>query len=154
MTRDRLASAAMGFVGAPSRRYSDPERERNPIAGFYCSDFVIFVCRLIGMQIPQGVRHANELFDQFGVLVHLEMRQRGDLVFFSRNGLLPTHVGILVHPYAYVHAPGKDGTVVTIEELKFEKISGYGLRPEALYIENPIGFKRPSIRNGRYQKIL
>lgn len=98
------------------------------------------------------MRHCNEYFDRFGVLIHWQDRQAGDLTFWSRNGLIPTHIGLLINRDWYIHAPGKDGTSVTIDHLRVAPIP---YRHEnQLYFENPIGFKRLALPNGRWQVVL
>jgi len=149
--RERFVETAVKHLGYPSQLYRNPKTGKDPRNGFDCSGFIVFLLELVGFPNPQELRHTNELFDHFGVSVHIELRQRGDLVFFSRNGLLPTHVGILASPSTYIHAPGKKETSVELATLIFSDIEE---RSGRLYLSNPIGIKRLSIANGRYQKIL
>lgn len=147
--REGFVEEAMKYLGLPSVRYRGESHGKSPESGFDCSGFIVFLLEKLKIPNPLGLRHTNELFDHFGVLVHAELRQRGDLVFFSRNGLVPTHVGILTSPFTYIHAPGKEKTVVECAALKF---SGIEPMSDQIYIMNPIGFKRITIPDGRYQK--
>lgn len=105
----------------------------------------------VGLTIPdhitvsgerQETRHASQLYDYYGIHKHLGMHQEGDLIFFSKNGLVPTHVGIVRDDETYIHAPGKDNTCVTIDRIAKEAIRQV-VRGRGLYLVNPIGFKSP-----------
>ena len=71
--------------------------------------------------------------------------EAGDLVFFSRDGLFPTHVGIMDSADSYIHSPGKDGTVVTVEHLAIRSIKKRTDNRRQFYTFNPIGFKAPTL---------
>lgn len=149
--RELFVEAALKHLGAPSYKYTGVKNGLSPTEGFDCSGFILHLLGMIGIPNPIGLRHSSELFDHFGVLVHPELRRRGDLVFFSHNGLVPTHVGVLTGPNTYIHAPGQNGTVVSCAALEF---AGIALRSEqGLYLVNPIGFKRIATPNGRYQEM-
>lgn len=122
----------------------------DPQSGFDCSGLALHILVKTRIPIPEGMRHCNELFDLFGVLIHFGLQKRGDLVFFSRNGTAPSHVGIMISSNEFVHAPGKDGTKVEITSLKRAPIPIS--TASQIYLENPIGFKRPAVRAGRWQK--
>lgn len=149
--REVLVETALKYLGSRSIKHTSPGEGANP-SGFDCSGFIVYLLHEAGIPNPMGLRHTNELFDHFGVLVHHELRRRGDLVFFSRNGLVPTHVGILTSHSTYIHAPGKDGTVVVCAALEFAGIASEN--ETALYLINPIGFKRIAIPHGRYQEVI
>jgi hypothetical protein len=87
------------------------------------------------------VRHASEFWDHYGVYVHVP--EPGDLLFTSRSGNSPTHIGIVRDEETYIHAPGRDETSVEIAPITFEAIALNGLG-RALYVRNPIGFKAPT----------
>lgn len=104
-----------------------------------------------GLQIPDFIgqdnvrrtlRHANDFWDHYGVTVHDEQRDGGDLIFFSRHGTFPTHVGIVRDTESYVHAPGKNNTRVEAVPIRYATIATSGLHRQ-LYARNPIGFKSP-----------
>jgi hypothetical protein len=92
--------------------------------------------------IERPTRHANEFWDSYGIPLHDEARRPGDLIFFSREGDRPTHIGILRDEETYIHAPGKDETVVESKPIAFEAIAMNSLRFQ-FYRRNPIGFKSP-----------
>ncbi len=94
--------------------------------------------------VRRPIRHANEFFDYYGVSVHEGMQQKGDLIIFSRNGLFPTHIGIVKDEKSYIHAPGRDGTRVSVEALSSAALAKVG-RSKQIYKVNPIGFKSPTI---------
>lgn len=74
--------------------------------------------------------------------VHDDLRQPGDLIFFSRKGDFPTHIGIVASKSQYIHSPGVDNQMVEIKSVKHEDIAAKGIG-RALYLRNPIGFKSP-----------
>lgn len=89
------------------------------------------------------MRHANELWDTYGIAVHAGRHQKADLIFFSRTGLFPTHIGIVRDEESYIHAPGRDNTKIKVEPIVYESIVPRGAI-RAIYSKNPIGFKSPS----------
>lgn len=95
---------------------------------------------------PRPTRHANELYDHYGVAVHLGLQVGGDLVFFSKDGSRPTHVGIVRDEETYIHAPGHDGTQVAIGHICVTNIVTDYLGRK-IYATNPIGFKSPTVAN-------
>lgn len=128
-------------------KYTVPENGQSPETGFDCSGFVRFVFKRVGFQLPENVRHANEFLDRFGVLVHWGCHKAGDLVLFSWGGSAPKHIGIVLDQNQYIHAPGKDFTKVSIEQLQEVPI----INPveNAIYNKNPIAFKRPAVLKER-----
>ena len=87
------------------------------------------------------IRHAGEFWDHYGANVHIPLP--GDLLFFSRSGAYPTHIGIVRDEETYIHAPGTNETMVEIAPITFESIAINGLGRQ-LYVSNPIGFKTPT----------
>lgn len=103
-----------------------------------------------GIPIPNDIRHASEFLDKFGV--YTQIYRPGDLIFFSKEGRAPKHMGIVINGTEYIHSPGRYGTNVAVAEIKREPIPlKYN---DQLYLENPIGFKAPTIINGRWQQII
>lgn len=151
MTKEEFVLLALEYLDYPSSKYTVPGRGVDT-DGFDCSGFLTYLFRKIKFPGPIP-RHCNEYFDSFGIFVH--EYQTGDLVFFSKNsrGKKPDHVGIMVSKTRFIHSPGKDGTYIKIERLSDHR---RGIQPADLegrgqiYIINPIGFKRPAIRRGRY----
>jgi cell wall-associated NlpC family hydrolase len=142
---------ASELVGAPSIKYKGPEHGQSPEEGFDCSGFARFVLQSAGLVIPpfvsggveRPVRHANEFWDSYGIPVHGQLRQPGDLIVFSRDGVRPTHIGIVRDFDTYIHAPGKEGTQVEIQDIRYRDIARDALLNQ-LYVRSPIGFKRPT----------
>lgn len=139
-------------MGSPSKKYisGHPELGQSPEDGFDCSGLVGFVLKHAGLHVPRFVgmddearpiRHASEYWDHYGVNVH--QPEAGDLLFFSRNGYLPTHIGIVYDAQTYIHAPGSDETKVETASIPFETIASRGMG-RILYNRNPIGFKAPT----------
>ncbi|MEN9614232.1 MAG: NlpC/P60 family [Candidatus Parcubacteria bacterium] len=154
MTRTQFAHEALKFVGYPSVGYTGPQSGQDE-KGFNCSGFVCHTLCRIGFEWDKDIRHANEFFDHFGIFIHPESASTGDLVFWSRDGFRPTHIGILISTREYIHAPGRNKTVVNISALQASTIRvPKHYYYEQIYFRNPIGFKRLAIQSGRYQKTL
>lgn len=154
MNSDAIVEAAMKYEGFASMRYRNRDMGKDP-SGFDCSGFVLFVLLQVGFPISQEVRHCNQFFDRFGVLVHPDLHKKGDLVFFSRNGYCPNHMGIMISNDRYIHSPGKADRRVIVSHLKMTSlVPRIRARTEQIYNKNPIGFKRPAILNGRFHKMI
>ena len=136
------------------------------IHGFDCSGFVRYVLLEAGLVIPdyidisgniKPIRHTNEFMDHYGVTVQHGLHQPGDLILFSRNGYLPTHIGIVSDNNNYIHSPGINGQRVRKDRIKRQKIRAKDGEGKAIYHTNPIGFKSPTIAietgNYRYSQI-
>ena len=139
------------MVGTESSHYTgDDYLSRFP--KFDCSGFVTYLLRQLLQQrnlpVPADIRHANEYFDRYGVLVHQASVTQGDLVFFSRDGIKPTHMGIVIDDKHYVHSPGTDNERVQLEIIEESEIEG-----GEIYTINPIGYKRIAIPSGRFNII-
>ena len=152
MQKKTFVSLALSYLNFPAVNYSG---QLNGIStdGFDCSGFVNFLLKKAGysQKIP---RHANELFDFFGILIHAEFRSVGDLVFFSnRGGTYPNHVGIMISEVKYIHSPGKNKKIICVKKLERKIIKPRDKVPQ-IYFSNPIGFKRITVNNGRYQQIF
>lgn len=112
-----------------------------------------FVLNKAGLTIPEHIgqdgvhrpiRHANEFWDNYGIIVHDELKQPGDLIFFSRRGFFPTHIGIVRDEESYIHAPGTNESKVEIQPINYEIIAKRSMERQ-FYAKNPIGFKSPTI---------
>lgn len=93
--------------------------------------------------VRRPIRHANEFWDNYGIAVHDESKQPGDLIVFSRRGDFPTHIGIVRDEESYIHAPGSEGSRVEARRISYESIAKSSLYRQ-LYAKNPIGFKSPA----------
>lgn len=116
-----------------------------------CLAFVKFVLLESGINIPdyigpdniiRRIKFVNEMFDHFGVLVEYGQQQEGDILFFSRRGERPQHIGIVVDNNDYIHAPARKGIVC---KDKIEILSIENITQNSIYKTNPIGFKRATI---------
>lgn len=139
--RQEIVNLSRKYIGYPAVRYKldSPELGRSA-DGFDCSGFVTFVLRSAGLHIPdyigmddvrRPIRHANELWDHYGLHRLSSVRLPGDLVIFSRKNDFPTHVGIISTEDNFIHSPGLDGK--HIEEIKISD-----------YPHLPIGYKIPA----------
>lgn len=152
--RKQVVDEALKLLGYDCRNH--PADDENhligclPQTGFDCSGFVIYVLRQAQIPIQEDLRHSSEFFDRFGVFVHIY--RPGDLVFFTKDGRAPKHIGIIVNNDEYIHSPGKNGTKVSIAKIKKESLPF--LHDDQIYLENPIGFKAPAIVSGRWQQII
>ncbi len=153
MTKEKFISEALKYLDYPAVRYKGPTLGQD-VNGFDCSGFFTFLLKLINFPVSFH-RHCNEYFDSFGIFVH--KYQIGDLVFFSlRNGgMRPDHMGIMISEIEYIHSPGKDNKFIKISKLKRKSIKSLdGQSHNQIYTVNPIGFKRLTVKNGRYQQIF
>lgn len=144
-----MIEVAKSLVGHPAVKYHGSEYGTMPEEGFDCSGLVTYVLNQAGLHIPQyfgydgklrDIRHANEYWDHYGALVHDGQEIPGDLIVFSRNGVSPTHIGILVDDGKYVHANIKKGVVESECVIK-KRIPSTHTGERQLYIRNPIGYK-------------
>jgi cell wall-associated NlpC family hydrolase len=152
MQKEDFVSMALSYLGFPAIKYGSLSEGSTP-EGFDCSGFVNFLLKQASY--PSNIpRHANELFDSFGIFIHEQFRFPGDLVFFSnREGTCPNHVGVVVSENEYIHSPGRNGMVICLDKFKEKIIRPKGKAPQ-LYFKNPIGFKRITVKNRRYQQIF
>ncbi|MDB5161883.1 MAG: hypothetical protein JWM52_391 [Candidatus Saccharibacteria bacterium] len=141
-------------MGKDSHRYVSgyPELGQSP-ESFDCSGFVRYVLLQSGFHIPdfigmddvtRPIRHVNEFWDHYGAHIQASP-ESGDLIFFSRHGLYPTHVGIVQDEESFIHAPGTANTKVTIEPIITEDIALSHQGGRILFTTNPIGFKAPTL---------
>lgn len=159
-----VLEVALSLEGYPAIKYKNPLVGNN-IQGFDCSGFVQYVLLNSGIGLnyyikSNKLRHSEEFFDFFGFLVHTQARLPADLVFFSRKGTRPTHVGIYLGEDKMIHSPGLDGKNVEIVLINdycksIKHLIGTDKNYPQIYFENPIGYKRIAINNllERFQKI-
>lgn len=152
MKKEEFVLLALSYLGFPAANYSG-QLNGISLSGFDCSGFVNFLLKEAGY--PRNIpRHVNELFDSFGILIHKQFRCAGDLVFFSnRGGTYPDHVGVMISEDEYIHSPGKNGKVICVGRFKQKIIKPRGKAPQ-IYFSNPIGLKRITVNNGRYQQMF
>lgn len=161
--RKNLVEAALGLIGSKGIRYRGEHNGMSIDTGFDCSGFVVAAVsaaieRTSGLEGGQLTvpRHANEQWRMMGEFVHYDQRISGDLVYFTNKkiaGLYAlTHVGIVIDSRRYVHAPGKDDTLIEIAELPEQPEALQGVTNEDIYAFNPVGVKRLvlPLANGRW----
>ena len=151
--RIELVGESKKYLDAPGVACSD-DRDKgiSPTEGFDCSGFVSFLLDQIGFPRPPEIRWTAEYFDGFGVPVHYGMHAPGDLVFFSKKGLVPMHMGIVIEGNNYIHAIGADNGKVCISSIRQKPIKPHPERyAEQLYLENPIGFRRLALPGSHHK---
>jgi cell wall-associated NlpC family hydrolase len=102
-----ISQAALDLRGIPYRYGGS-----TPDTGFDCSGLVQWVFRRFGIILP---RETQDQF-LFGASVDRAALRPGDLVFFTTGAQPASHVGIVIGPDAFVHAPNSRG-VVRVERL-------------------------------------
>ena len=80
-----------------------------PADGFDCSGFIRYVFGRNHVDVPRTVTEQYAV----GSKVNLKNVKEGDLVFFSTIARGATHVGLVVDPGTFIHAPGAGGVVRT-----------------------------------------
>ncbi len=157
--RTALVEEATDLLGVKSVKYRGERQGVSASDGFDCSGFACHAIKAAvkrvdysdGMSI-EVPRHANEQWRGLGEFVHYERRMPGDLVYFApkkiANRYVPTHVGIVVTPSLYIHAPGKDGTIIESAQLPEEQEILDDSTSDDLYLYNPVGIKRLTIPFG------
>jgi cell wall-associated NlpC family hydrolase len=96
-----LIAEARSLIGAPYRNGgTSPD-------GFDCSGFTQYVFRQAGVRLPRSV--ADQM--AIGQPVGRDRLHPGDLVFFAIDGRTVSHVGVIVAPGVFVHAPSSRGRV-------------------------------------------
>lgn len=152
MKKEIFVSMVLLYLDFPAIKYNG-QFNCCDVSGFDCSGFVKFLLKQAKYPDPIP-RHANELFDVFGILIHEQFRDAGDLIFFSnRGGIYPDHVGIMISRDEYVHSPGKNGKIICVRKFE-QKIIKPRNKASQIYFSNPIGIKRITINNGRYQQMF
>lgn len=151
-----VLAIAQDLIGTPSISYpsNHPEWGQSPEEGFDCSGFVRYILTAAGLTIPEyigadgirrPIRHANEFWDHYGIAVHHPLHMPGDLIFFTRFGQFPRHIGIVRDQVSYVHAPGRRDTKVSVANIVMQDIQPNTLPGRQMYTVNPIGYKSPTI---------
>lgn len=157
---DKFIEIALSQVGMPTKKYEHPFTNNSPDKGFDCSGFVQWCLLEAGIKVynvpnsQRQIRHTYEFFDFFGAFIQPQVKEAGDLVFFSEIGLRAFHIAIYLGNNEIVHSNPSNNDKVQIEKLddyleRLTFIPCKKLKP--LYFENPIGYKRPTaIFENRY----
>jgi cell wall-associated NlpC family hydrolase len=101
--RHKLAKAARTFLGLPYRWGEMSERR-----GADCSGLVKMIFAKLRIELPRTSRDQI----QTGEEVPMERLETGDLVFFSSDGVTPSHVGVYMGNHQFLHAEKKAGRVI------------------------------------------
>jgi len=92
---DKAARTALAMIGRPYKYRGDsPE-------GFDCSGLVRYSYLAAGLDVPHKT---NDLKNASSPVGYQKMR-KGDLLFFSEQGVKYAHVGIYIGDDRFVHAP-------------------------------------------------
>ncbi len=134
--RFNIIENAKSYIWLPSIKYKWVEYWCTKI-WFDCSGFVTFILAYFWLSI-KWIRHTNEYFDNFWIFVQNYIP--GDLIFFSKNWLFPTHMWICIWNNKYIHAPWIDWTNIEIKDIEYIPIKW--IVDKWLYFTNPIWFKR------------
>lgn len=100
-TREALVRTALALRGVPYRNGG------STLDGFDCSGFTQFVFARYGVRLPREVHDQYRL----GAKIDREAARPGDLLFFSTTARGASHVGIVIGPDQFVHAPSSRGVV-------------------------------------------
>jgi cell wall-associated NlpC family hydrolase len=82
-------------------------------SGFDCSGLMWYVYGKFGVKLPRTARDQSRV----GRRVELNMLRKGDLVFFTMDRDIISHVGMYLGAKKFVHAPGT-GKFVRIDSLE------------------------------------
>jgi len=88
--------------------------------GFDCSGFAQFCMKMNGYQIR---RDADLQFKQGEPVLTIAQLKPGDLVFFQTDSSGPSHVGIYIGDYRFIHSTGSAG--VMINSFKSSNVEEY-----------------------------
>ncbi len=136
--RNQIVEEAKKHIWYPSIWYKNFESWMD-IQWFDCSGFVTHILDKFWLK-QEYIRHANEYFDSYGIAVHKWTIIPWDLIFFSKDWLVPKHIWIVISADEYIHAPGKNNTHIEIQKIE-EKAIEWNI-PWKIYTQNPIWFKR------------
>lgn len=159
--RTGMVVLAKELLGRQSVKYTSEHEGMSPEEGFDCSGFVKYIAEraMIGCGVSVVIpRHANEQWRGMGEWVDYSSRAPGDFVYFASRVKgddrlrVIGHVGMVVSPDTYIHAPGVDGTHVSEAQLPERQTPLTGLSERDIYRFNPVGLKRLTlpIANGRW----
>lgn len=153
--RARMVERAFAMLGTTSHRYRSPEQGTGDDGWYDCSGLIwrlvqdAYAEERIDPEVP---RHANEQWRSYGEPCDYLQRAPGDLVFFPsrrKNDVrIIGHVGLVVSENSYIHAPGKDNSVVSTGKLPDEQIALADIHPKDIITKNPAGIKRISVPIG------
>ncbi len=141
--REKLVKESLKYIWAKRRSYTSREEWMSPETWFDCSGFITFLLKQFGLS-KDGIRHSNEYFDRYWVLIHNDKVKAWDLVFFSWKGKRPEHMWMMISQTQYIHCSQKNKWVA-IDDMIVKPIK---IWDDQIYISNPIWFKRISLNFG------
>jgi murein DD-endopeptidase len=100
-----IIQTALDLRGTPYRTGG-----AQPGGGFDCSGLVRYVFLEHRIDLPRTVAEQARA----GTRIDFDKVRPGDLLFFALDGREPTHVGLVIDPDEFIHAPGT-GRVVRVE---------------------------------------
>ena len=169
---EKLINSGMKYLGFTAVKH-DCIRENslnmgNNTNGFDCSGFFQFLLSGNGIDIfvkelSRTARYTREFYDYVGIHIGYGDHKRGDLVFFSYDGAMPTHMALYVGNNKILHKGFIDTSLTytkptgdypkriilsDIEVIANDRRNAGNpiiYKPERgpqIYFNNPIGFKR------------
>lgn len=169
---EQLINSGLQYLGFPAVRHDSIKAEvhskgNNP-DGFDCSGFFQFLLKSNGVDIfvkelEREVRYSREFYDYIGSAVKHGEHKRGDFVFFSYDGAMPTHMALYLGDNTILHkgfidlsllptqSSGDYRKRIILSNLDMvandKRNAGNPIRyrPERgsqIYFTNPIGYKR------------
>ena len=93
--------------------------------GWDCSGFVRTVfSHSLSLQLPRSSEEMHSL----GIEIPLAMGRAGDLVFFNIKSKKPSHVGIYIGNYDFIHVSSTQGVVISSLQDQYYKRHFLGIR--------------------------
>ena len=175
LTIDEFVSEAHKLIGVEAIKYDYTVEEaltkgNNPETGFDCSGIWQYLLLkhgfdLYSSELNRNIRFTREFFDLFGKPILYGEHKKGDFVFFSYSGAMPTHMGLYIGDNQIIHKGFCDVSLVPTEpsgdyhkriilsnlEIISDDRRNAGrpikyivnhLHGPQKYFTNPIGFKR------------
>jgi len=104
---DQIIAYAKKFIGVPYQYGGTGD------GGFDCSGYTQYIFSRYGYKIPRSARYQKDKLKK----VSLRNVQKGDLVFFSKNKRVISHVGIVIsekgEDLTMIHASSSRGIMIT-----------------------------------------
>jgi cell wall-associated NlpC family hydrolase len=101
--RTQLAEIARRFLGLPYLWGGMSE-----LRGVDCSGLVKMIFAALHIELPRTSREQSQL----GAEVPIDELAMGDLLFFSSDGEMPSHVGVYIGDHRFIHAAKSAGRVI------------------------------------------
>ena len=104
---DQMIAYAKQYIGVPYK-YGGVGN-----GGFDCSGYTQYVLRKYGHEIPRSARYQKEKLKK----IPIKKAKKGDLIFFSKNRRVISHVGIVIseegEDLTMIHASSSRGIMIT-----------------------------------------